>query len=173
MKNIQIELEELRSEAAGCLVLSHLTTDPERRKLFARLAELITDLASAVQNKVAAGPTNVFPVVDTAVVNKTQAISSRQMPPWLVAVVLLTAAGALVWPRAEDTKPAIAKLQSTEEETRKTLSEQLGALAARVDNLEKARAEIVEPTKKRDAETTRPPRHRRDQSVNGAPGFRF
>jgi hypothetical protein len=173
MKNIQMELEELRSEAAGCLLLSNLTTDPERRKLFARLAGLITGLASAVQNEVAAEPTNVLPPADTAVVNQKQAISSRQTLRWLMAVVLLAAAGALVWPRAEDTKQAIAKLQSAEEETRRTLSEQLGALAARVDNLEKARAEIVEPTTKRDAETARPPRHRKDQSVNSAPGFRF
>jgi hypothetical protein len=169
MKNIEMQLEELRSEAAGCLVLSNLTTDPERRKLFVRLAELITGLASAVQNDVAAEPTDVVPAADTAVVNQKQAIGSRQMPRWLVAVVLLAAAGALVWPRAEDTKQAIAKLQSAEEETRKTLSEQLGALAVRVDNLEKARAEIVEPTMKRDAETARPPRHRKDQSVKSAP----
>jgi hypothetical protein len=173
MKNIQAELQELRSEAAGCLLLSNLTTDPERRMLFARLAELITGLASAVQNEVAAEPTNVVPAADTAVVNQKLAISSRQILRGLVAVVLFAAAGALVWPRAEDTKQAIAKLQSAEEETRRTLSEQLGALAERVANLEKARAEIVEPTTKRDPESARPPRHRKDQSVNGAPGFRF
>jgi hypothetical protein len=100
---------------------------------------------------------------------------------WLVVVVLLGAAGAFVWAGAkkdpssvtaleakaeppatpqEDTKQAIAKSLSAEEEKRKALSEQLGALAARVDNLEKARAEIAEPTVKRDAETVRQPRHR-------------
>jgi hypothetical protein len=162
MKNIQMQLEELRKEAAGCLVLSNLTTDPERRMLFARLAELITGLASTAQPEVAAEPANVVPAANTAVVDEKQAISSRQMPRWLAAIVLFAAAGALVWPRAEDTKQAIAKLQSAEEETRKTLSEQLGALAMRVDNLEKARAEILEPTIKRDAEAARPPRHRKD-----------
>ena len=38
------------------------------------------------------------------------------------------------------------------------LSEQLGALAARVDNLEKARAEIVEPTTKREDRTIPTPK---------------
>jgi hypothetical protein len=205
-------LEKLRREAAECLVLSNLAPDPEKRELFARVARHINGLASAFQNEVAAQPPNVVP--DRAVVNQRQtsatsdiyrepplspardpSIDSRQMPWWLVAVVLLAVAtGALVWPRTEqvsavtaleskaepppapqeDTKQAIAKLQSAEEETRKALSaeaqtrkalsEQLGALAARLDNLEKARAEMVEPTTKRAAETARQPRQRKHRS---------
>jgi hypothetical protein len=97
-------------------------------------------------------------------------MKDRQILPWFVVVILLAAAGAFAWPRVEKdasvtaleakadppaapeegTKQAIAKFLSAEEEKRKVLSEQLGALAARVDNLEKARAEIVDPTTKRE-----------------------
>jgi hypothetical protein len=216
MKDMQTHLEMLRKEAAECLVLSNLATDPEKRQVFARLAEHITGLASAVQNEVALQPANVARAAETAVVDHKQATRSRQMLPWFVVVMLLAAAGAFVWPRAEkaafsvtaleekaeppaapqeDTKQAIAKFvsaedekrkvlleqqgalaarvakfMSAEDEKRKVLSEQLGALAARVDNLEKARAEIAEPTTKRDAETIGQSRHRKHRSaiINGA-----
>jgi Asp-tRNA(Asn)/Glu-tRNA(Gln) amidotransferase C subunit len=204
MKDIQTQLEKLRREAAECLVLSNLATDPEKRELFTRVAEHITGLASAVQNEVAIEPANVIgaattPVVDhpnTPVIDQKQANRSRQMLPWFVVVILIAAAGALVWPRAEKTAPSVAALEakaepppapqedakqtianflSAEDEKRKVLSEQLGALAARVDNLEKAHAEIAEPTTKRDAETVRQPRHRKHRSAvfNNAPRFQF
>jgi hypothetical protein len=118
------------------------------------------------------------------------------MVPWIAVVILLAAAAAFVWPRAErpapsvtaleakaeppptsqeDTKQTLTNFLSAEDEKRKLLSEQLGALAARVDNLEKARAEIAEPETKRDAETVRQPRHRKHRSAgfNGAPRFQF
>lgn len=179
MKDIQTHLEKLRSEAAQCLVASNLTTDPEKRQLFASVAEQIPGLASAVQNEVAVESANVVRAAETAVVDQKQAIRYRQILPWFVVVILLAAAGAFAWPRVEKdasvtaleakaeppaapqegTKQAIAKFLSAEEEKRKVLSEQLGALAARVDNLEKARAEIVEPTTKR--ETIGQSRHRK------------
>jgi hypothetical protein len=174
MKDIQTQLEKLRSEAAECLVASNLTTDPEKRQLFARVAEHITGLASAVQNEVAVESAkavesaNVVRAAETAAVDQKQAIRYRQILPWFVVVILLAAAGAFAWPRVqkdasvtaleakaeppqEDTKQAIAKFLSAEEVKRKLLSEELGALAARVDNLEKARAEIVEPATKRES----------------------
>lgn len=177
MKDIQTHLEKLRSEAAQCLVASNLTTDPEKRQLFASVAEQITGLATAVQNEIAVESANVVRAAETAVEDQKQAIRYRQILPWLLVVILLAAAGAFAWPRVEKdasvaaleakaeppaqegTKQAIAKFLAAEEEKRKVLSEQLGALAARVDNLEKARAEIVEPTTKR--ETIGQSRHRK------------
>ena len=176
MKDMQTHLEKLRSDAAECLVVSNLATDPEKQQRFARFAEHITGLASAVQNEVAVESANVVRAAETAVVDQKQAIRYRQILPWFVVVILLAAAGAFAWPRVEKdasvtkleakagapqegTKQAIAKFLSAEEEKRKVLSEQLGALAARVDNLEKARAEIVEPTTKR--ETIGQSRHRK------------
>ena len=167
MKDIQTHLEKLRSEAAECLVASNLTTDPEKRQLFASVVEQTPKLASAVQNEVAVESANVVRAAEAAFVDQKQAIRYRQILPWFVVVILLAAAGAFAWSRVEKdasvttleakagapqegTKQAIAKFLSAEEEKRKVLSEQLGALAARVDNLEKARAEIVEATTKRE-----------------------
>ena len=101
MKDIQTQLEKLRSEAAQCLVASNLTTDPEKRQLFARVAEHITGLASAVQNEVAVESANVVRAAETAVVDQKQAIRYRQILPWFVVVILLAAAWAFAWPRVE------------------------------------------------------------------------
>jgi hypothetical protein len=95
MKDIQTLLEKLRREAAECLVLSNVAADPEKRQLFARFAEHITRLASAVQNEAALQPANVVRAAETAVVDQKQATYSRQMLPWFVVVILLAAAGAL------------------------------------------------------------------------------
>ena len=114
-------------------------------------------------------------------------MAAKSALPWFVVVVLLAAAvvGVFVLAHSEDDpiaaleakveppqpalqedakqaiEQAIAKYMSAEVEKRRALSEQLDALAARVDNLERARAEIVEP--KGDAETPRKSRHRRNQ----------
>ena len=84
MKDIQTHLEKLRSEAAQCLVASNLTTDPEKRQLFASVAEQITGLASAVQNAMAVESANVVRAAETAVVDQKQAIRYRQILPWFV-----------------------------------------------------------------------------------------
>ena len=195
MKDVQTHLEKLRREAAECLVLSNLATDPEKRQLFAMVAEQITGLASAVQKEVVVEPANVVRATETAVTDRKRATGSGQILPWFMIVILIAAVGAIAWPRVEkdasvtaleakaeppaapqeDAKQAIAQFLSAEEEKRKLLSEQLGALAARVDNLEKARAEIVEPATKRDPETTGQSRHRRHRSpiINSAPRFQF
>jgi hypothetical protein len=194
MNDIQTQLEKLRREAAECLVLSNLAKDPEKQQLFARVAEHITGLAAAVQNELATEPANAVPAPKTPVADQQATTRFRQMLPWFVVVIFLAAAGALVWPRAEKAAPSVTALEAraeppqasqedtkqtmtnflaAEDEKRKVLSEQLGALAVRVDNLEKARAEIAEPETKRDAETVRQPRHRKHRSAgfNGAPRF--
>ena len=101
MKDIQTHLEKLRSEAAECLVASNLTTDPEKRQLFASVVEQIPELASAVQNEVAVEFANVVRAAETAVVDQKQAIRYRQILPWFVVVILLAAAGAFAWSRVE------------------------------------------------------------------------
>jgi len=225
MSNVQTVLEKLRREVAECLFLSNVATDPEKRQLFARVAEQIGGLASAVQSELAAEPAraidaagpmpaNVIAIADH---DKADAADltlpakpvkkSRHMRPWLVAAVLVAAAGgAFVLLRAEkdslfpaleakadppqapqqEAKETLAEFRSAEENKRKLLTQQLDVLAARIDHLEKAHAEVVPPAAaKGDAETsiepetsrqtlieppakhyteTRPARHRRASS---------
>ena len=56
MSDIQSVLGKLRSEVAECLVLSNVASDPEKRQLFARVAEHISGLASAVQSELVTEP---------------------------------------------------------------------------------------------------------------------
>jgi hypothetical protein len=197
MSDVQRLLEKLRGEVAECLVVSNVAADPEKRQLFARVAEHISGLASAVQNELVV-PADVVDVVNpkpTSVIHgsgskEAKAANSSIVPkhatellrmhPWLVVVVVLAAAGAFVLIRAEkdssftaleakvdppqapleatnqaiaDLKQTIIEFRSAEDDKRRLLSQQLDALTARVDNLEKARAEIAEPTTKLEAET--------------------
>jgi hypothetical protein len=172
MKDMQVLLEKIRTDAAECLLLSNLATDG-KRELFARTAEHLNDLALGVEKAIATNGADVAYAADhkqAAVADHEQAARSRRMLPWLLVIVLAAVAGAFFWAnsRAErdpssvasvqskpepspapqdDTKQAIAALLSGEQGERKVLTEQLGALAARVDNLEraldKARAEIA------------------------------
>jgi hypothetical protein len=238
MSDVQKVLEKLRGEAAECLVVSNVATDPEKRELFARVAEHIGGLASAVQNELVV-PANAVDVVNREPANlilgseskKAKAANSTIVPkyatellrmhPWLAVVVLLAAAAAFVLIRAEkdssftaleakvdppqapreatnqaiaDLKQTIMDFRSAEDDKRRLLSQQLDALAARIDNLEKARAEIAEPTTKLEAETVSEPttkpgremlrrsRHRKTSSsrkgsgwgpFGGSPQWRF
>jgi hypothetical protein len=202
MSDIQRALEKLRREVAECLVLSNLATDPERRELFARVAEHITGLVSAAQNELAVEPADVVHAAD---LKKVDALEPP-VPPrqgtrshriaWVSAVAFAAAAGVaaagayvlasaekgpftaleanMVSPPApqEDTKQAIAEIKqaiaefrSAEEDKRKLLSQELAALAARVANFEKARAEIVEPAIGRAPETVLVPTIKRDSET--------
>jgi hypothetical protein len=240
MSDIQRVLEKLRTEVAECRVLSNVATDPEKRELFARVAEHISGLASAVQNELAVEPAKVADVIDQepanaifvadkevqapgpTIVPKSASIF-LQMRPWLIVVALTAAAGTMILARAvkdppftaletkvdppptsqeetrqafADLKQAIAEFRSAEEDKRRLLSQQFDALVLRLDNLEKARAEIAEPATKldgetlsepatkRERETLRRPRHRKISSFNsrrpsrwelfgGAPQWRF
>src|SRR5579863_2331863 len=98
MKDVQTQLEKLRREAAECLVLSNLATDPERRLLFATVAEQITGLASAVQKEVAVEPENVVRATETAVTDRKRATGSGQILPWFMIVILIAAVAAIAWP---------------------------------------------------------------------------
>jgi hypothetical protein len=48
MKDMQVHLEKLRTDAAECMLINDLATDIKKRELFARLAEHLKVLASEV-----------------------------------------------------------------------------------------------------------------------------
>ena len=53
MKDMQAQLEKLRTEAAECALIRDLATDPKKRELFTRLADHLTALASEVESAIA------------------------------------------------------------------------------------------------------------------------
>ncbi len=204
MKELEIQLEKLRSEAAECRILSDVATDPEKRELFAKVGQHVAALVAGVEGALAAEPANVAPAADdlekTAGADRTfadekQATKPRGMLSFyalLVVLVLTVAAGTLVWPHGEKNSslsaqaktepppalsaqvkaepppapqegtPAMARFSPAEEEKLKLLLDQLGALVARLDNLERARAEAVEPAAKGDPQTVSEPVAKRD-----------
>jgi BA14K-like protein len=164
MKEWQMHLEKIRIDAAECRFLSTQAAIG-KRELLTRLAENLNALALDVEEAMAT--------------NGQQATRSRRMRSWLLVVVLAAIAGAaFFWVnnRAEKNASSVATMQSKPEPSpapqdyrdqamavllsssqgeRKVLTEQLGALAARVDileralaNLERARAEIAGPSNK-------------------------
>lgn len=55
MKDMQAQLEKLRTDAAECALIRDLATEPRKRELFARLAEHLTVLASEVERALGEG----------------------------------------------------------------------------------------------------------------------
>jgi hypothetical protein len=53
MQDMKAHLEKLRTGAAECTLISDLATDVTKRELFARLAEHLNVLASAVERAIA------------------------------------------------------------------------------------------------------------------------
>lgn len=53
MKDIQAQLEKLRVQIAECEMIRDLATDPEKRELFARLAEHFKVLAAQLERTMA------------------------------------------------------------------------------------------------------------------------
>ena len=191
MKDIQTHLDKIRSDAAECLLLSNLVTDG-KGEVFARTAEHLNALALEVGKTIAtngadtarAGDREEAVATDIAAAHRQQAARPRRMLPWLLVIVLGVIVGAFFWannpakeywslstlqskhetsPAPQDeTKQAIATLLSGEQAERKIWVEQLGVLAARVDNLvtalnnletaldnlKTARAEIAGPSNK-------------------------
>jgi uncharacterized coiled-coil protein SlyX len=109
--------------------------------------------------------------------NHVQTARSRRMLPWLLVIALAAIAGALIWVEHREDASVIAAVQSkpelapaTQDDTiqamaaalseqqreRKLLAEQVSALAARVDDLEKARAEAAVPLTKQPASEEKP-----------------
>jgi hypothetical protein len=209
MKEIQAHLDKIRSDAAECILLGALVPDG-KREVFARTAEHLNALVSAVEKTIA---TNGLDVARATIREETvatdnaathrhqQALRPSRMLPWLLAIVLGVNVGAFFWannpvkqywfiaslrskheppPVAQDeTKQAIAAFLSSEQADRKKLMEQLGALSAHVDhveraldNLKTARAGVADPSIKesivaieKPATTEAKPSPPEDQSV--------
>ncbi|MBR0779389.1 hypothetical protein JQ543_24425 [Bradyrhizobium diazoefficiens] len=53
MKDIEIQLEKLRTEAIDCALIARLSTDVGKRELFTKLAEHYNVLAAEVQKALA------------------------------------------------------------------------------------------------------------------------
>jgi hypothetical protein len=53
MQDMRAHLEKLRTDAAECALIRDLATDPEKRALFARLAEHLSGLANEVEAAIA------------------------------------------------------------------------------------------------------------------------
>jgi hypothetical protein len=53
MKDMQAQLEKLRTDAAECALIRDLATDPKKRQLFTRLADHLTVLATEVERAIA------------------------------------------------------------------------------------------------------------------------
>ncbi|WLA68562.1 hypothetical protein [Bradyrhizobium diazoefficiens] len=53
MKDMQAQLEKLRTDAAECALIRDLATDPKKRELFTRLADHLSALAAEVERAVA------------------------------------------------------------------------------------------------------------------------
>jgi len=57
MKDMQAQLEKLRTDAAECALIRDLATEPKKRELFTRLDDHLTVLADEVEHAIAAaGP---------------------------------------------------------------------------------------------------------------------
>jgi hypothetical protein len=52
MKDMQAQLEKLRTDAAECALIRDLATDPKKRELFTKLADHLTVLASEVERAI-------------------------------------------------------------------------------------------------------------------------
>jgi len=54
MRDMQVHLEKLRTDAAECALIRDLATDPVKRELFTKLAEHLSTLAAEVEAAIAA-----------------------------------------------------------------------------------------------------------------------
>jgi BA14K-like protein len=101
MKDIQAHLDKIRSDAAECVLLSNLVTDG-KGAVFARAAEHLNDLASAVEKATATAGTDVARVAnheETIATDKAAAHQQETRPrrvfPWMLIAVLGVAVGAV------------------------------------------------------------------------------
>jgi hypothetical protein len=59
MKDVQAQLEKLRTDAADCALIRDLATEPKKRELFTKLAAHLTVLADEVERAIAAEASEV------------------------------------------------------------------------------------------------------------------
>jgi hypothetical protein len=172
MTDIQTHLDKIRSDAAECLLLSSLANDGKREvfarmaeHLNALAFEIEKTLATTETNKVGTPDRKEPAAPDVTAAYLPKPARPRRLLFLLpVPVIVFGAiAGALIWPNGlaaekywsllqskyepspapqDDTKRAIAALLSDERTERKMLSEQVGALASRIGDLEKTAASL-------------------------------
>ena len=163
MKDMQAHARKIRSDAAECLVLSNLVTE-ERRQLFGRIAEHLNSLALEIETEAkttlidepSATPDQHVNLADApaASPNHPRAARSWRLLPWLLLVVMIVIAGAVIWAlnrtefafanrvakagsEYQASAHEFATLLSEERGQRKAFSDQLNALIARLDHLAK------------------------------------
>jgi len=68
MRDMQAHLEKLRTQVAECEMIRDLATDPQKRELFARLAEHHKVLAAEIERVI----TDKTGIADTFIGRKTQ-----------------------------------------------------------------------------------------------------
>ena len=175
MNDIQAHLKKIRSDAAECLVLSSLANDG-KREVFLRIAEHLNALALELERSTKSGMDRggaskheeiaVFNVPPT---DPKRTERPSRMLTWLLVLALAVIFGAVIWannpaekyrsfmmskhdPTDSSNQAAVALLISGEQAERKLLSDQVTALAVRLDDiassldsLKKGRAEVTEP----------------------------
>jgi hypothetical protein len=109
--------------------------------------------------------------------NHVETARSRRMLPWLLVIALAALAGTVIWVEHREDAPVVAAVQtkpgsapasqedatqamaaalSEQKRERNVLAEQVRGLAARVDDLEKARAEAAVPSTKQSTSDEKP-----------------
>jgi hypothetical protein len=180
MTEMQAHLDKIRSDAAECLLLSSLVPS-DKREMFVKIAQHLNNLAFEVERTMAKNGAKTAPiarqpdpsVTDLATFRHQKGSRSRRIFAWMLLLVVSAGivAGAIFWESQHDAnfsalftvpskhepppapqgpvKPMIAAPVSGEQGER--IVEQLGALAARVDdlarsldNFKKASGEIVD-----------------------------
>jgi hypothetical protein len=177
MNNIQTHLKKIRSDAAECLMLSSIATDG-KGEVFLRIGEHLNGLALELERSTRGGTDadeasqhEEIAAVNVPSANPKPSARPRRLVTWLLIVAFGVISGAAIWandpagkyrsfmmskrepaPQDNSNEAAVRLLISDEQAGRKLLSEQVNALAGRLDDiagsldsLKKGRAEITEP----------------------------
>ena len=134
----QPQLEEIRSDAAECLLLSNLATS-DKREMFAKTAEHLNNLAFEVEKTMAVNGANVrsaehhaaavmtdltaarnqvVVTTNAAAANHQQAARSRRILSWLLVIVAVPIVGVFFWKNDHVEKYlSLLTLQSKQEQS--------------------------------------------------------
>ena len=162
MTDMKAHLDKIRSDAAECLLLSSIVPN-DKKEMFVKIAEHLNNLAFEIDStmalsgvKVAPAAQHPEPVTNLAMAHNEPPPRSRRILPLILVIVAVGVAGAVVWKNSlyenysalfgvpskheasvtPQDKRAGALLSGEQEHL--DIGKQLGSLAARVDNLERA-----------------------------------
>ena len=167
MTDMKAHLDKIRSDAAECILLSSIVPN-DKREMFVKIAEHLNNLAFEIDSTMALSGVKVAPaahhpepvVTNLAIAHDQRAPRWRRILPWMLVIVAAVVAAAFFWqtrhvenyatslavpskhepplaPQDEAKQKTVAAHRSGEQGER-VIAEQLGALAARVDDLERA-----------------------------------